>query len=89
MLLMSHNSILPLWHNLLLFQQNNGDLDDSLNVSIKRTTIIKANLMSKTMSMLLEENQNLPVATNDSSIEPEKKKDSPKKPFSILQVANI
>ncbi|CAH4036916.1 unnamed protein product [Pieris brassicae] len=61
-------------------QENGEDLDTSIN----RTTIIKANLSSRTMSNLIAESKQSPV--EKECIE-KKTKDipSPKKPFSILK----
>ncbi|CAH0756374.1 unnamed protein product [Diatraea saccharalis] len=63
--------------------------ENVLDVSINRSTIIKANLLSRTMSSIIEENKQAPAGTVQSSAVPDKKitKDipSPKKPFSVFQ----
>ncbi|CAB3245905.1 unnamed protein product [Arctia plantaginis] len=69
--------------------QKQDEEEGSPNVTVNRTTIIKANLISKSMSTLLMEVNQSKTETVDSPIVTEKKtvKDvpSPKKSFSILQ----
>ncbi|XP_028166163.1 claspin-like [Ostrinia furnacalis] len=67
--------------------KNEGEKEDDLDVSVNRTTIIKANLTSRTMSSLLEEVNQTKVEVAHTFAVPEKKKDipSPKKPFPVFQ----
>lgn len=69
--------------------QNQDDDDGKVNVTVDRTSIIKANLSSKSMSTLLMEVNQSKIETISTPAAPEKKstKDvpSPKKSFSILQ----
>ncbi|CAF4869032.1 unnamed protein product [Pieris macdunnoughi] len=62
-------------------QENGEDLDTSIN----RTTIIKANLSSRTMSNLIAESKQSPVAEKECIEKKTKDIPSPKKPFSILK----
>uniref|UniRef100_A0A2A4K416 Claspin n=1 Tax=Heliothis virescens TaxID=7102 RepID=A0A2A4K416_HELVI len=75
---------------VFLRQMQQEEDDGNLNVTVNRTTIIKANLSSKSMSTLLQEvNQVNKQETTDAPVFKEKNtaKDipSPKKSFSIFQ----
>ncbi|XP_075983117.1 uncharacterized protein LOC142981239 [Anticarsia gemmatalis] len=69
--------------------QKQDEEDSNLNVTVNRTTIIKANLSSKSMSTLLMEVNQSKTEVTESPAVPEKKtvKDipSPKKPFTMFQ----
>ncbi|XP_038206609.1 claspin-like [Zerene cesonia] len=72
---------------MFLRKMQESDTED-VNTSINRTTIIKANLTSRTMSNLIAEVEQKPVE-KENIVVPEKKttKDipSPKKPFAIFK----
>ncbi|CAH1637704.1 unnamed protein product [Spodoptera littoralis] len=72
-----------------LRQMQQQEEESSLNVSVNRTTIIKANLLSKSMSTLLQEVNQTKTEATEVTVVQEKKtaKDipSPKKSYSIFQ----
>lgn len=74
---------------VFLRQMQQQEEESSLNVSVNRTTIIKANLLSKSMSTLLQEVNQTKTEATEVTVVQEKKtaKDipSPKKSYSIFQ----
>ncbi|KAM3962477.1 uncharacterized protein ACR2FA_003380 [Aphomia sociella] len=71
-------------------EQKDGETENDLSININRTTIIKANLCSRTVSSLLSEVNKTTEEKTNSPLVPEKKstnKDipSPKKTFNLFQ----
>ncbi|RVE47490.1 hypothetical protein evm_007901 [Chilo suppressalis] len=68
--------------------KNEDKSEDVLNISVNRTTIIKANLLSRTMSSILEDQKpdsEIPENTTVSDKKIVKDIPSPKKPFPVFK----